>query len=176
VRVRIRQSRDGQCEHQRGVGSGRYRLDRRADAQRYMGDLRRVRWRRGVADQVLDGVVGEDTQLEVAKAAAVLFDAEAGGRSAADVEGGGEVHVVRGADAVGIQADAGDVEPEDGADCLGMRDEGAGKRLVDVRESPGMDGCDVVGGDGVNPGDGLREDKGVGWDGEVVTERFTSAC
>lgn len=37
------------------------------------------------------------------------------GQSAADIDGGGEVRVIRGADAVGVQADVDDVESEEGA-------------------------------------------------------------
>jgi len=59
-----------------------------------MGDLRRVRWRGGVADQVLGGVVDEDAQPEVADVAAVLFDAEARAQSTADVDRGRDVRVV----------------------------------------------------------------------------------
>jgi hypothetical protein len=36
---------------------------------------------------------------------------------------------------------------------------------VDIHESARVDGCDDGEGGGVNPGDGLLEDGGVGWDG-----------
>lgn len=41
--------------------------------------------------------------------------------------------------------------------------------MLDICESAGVGGYDGGGGDGVNLGGGLREDGGVGWDGEAVT-------